>query len=613
MNKFINTLSGLSFCFQVPLLLVLATLVIIISILPNISAKLCDPTDFFYQYSPCDETGQRWRYAVPKSHKLQCDNVPPPIKGLNCSFSCPPGNFLDMEMQKCKTCPPGRYSLGDGVRYEQLEKMPAGFSVENFPDESDQPIQSSNDEEGSDQYETSATRPPEFCSNQVGWIVQNGELRYTPTPCISKLSISLNLVRNGYVEFFYKMPKNSRSLVAILQVRNAHCQSYGDQRNIPVGEEGFRIRRLHIRAGQNLVTWTVAANNRELTTLADIIYVPKIDVFGLAFTPSCSNCPAGTYSQGGAHKCESCQSNTFSHKGASKCERCGALEYSAPKSSRCLRRPTCQNFDFYPVRPKSCQNGSRSITYEKIQPAVCVEGSFGASPTSKSESCGVCNAGMFRNRNGVCEHCQQQDEYSEDGITCKKCASNMVPEHGLFFTNWDVLPSEITTSCEFITSDEGGQSCNVAPSWLAMGTQVQSAQTRSTGVALELNIKLALGLFNPLRMGGSTAKATLDNPLGYISLDIQMDCADPSCQLYFVQEHANSSTTRNHFNMIAALNGTQTRRVLTFMRSGSALAKDVLTDKVTIYSLNITNVGDQSPNTQLIVLPNVWFVHLENL
>lgn len=41
----------------------------------------------------------------------------------------------------------------------------------------------------------------------------------------------------------------------------------------------YRIRKLHLRAGQNLVTWTVT-NNRELTTLADIIYVPKIEIFG---------------------------------------------------------------------------------------------------------------------------------------------------------------------------------------------------------------------------------------------------------------------------------------------------------------------------------------------
>lgn len=41
----------------------------------------------------------------------------------------------------------------------------------------------------------------------------------------------------------------------------------------------LRIRRLHVRSGQNLVTWTVS-NNRDKTTFADIINVPKIDISG---------------------------------------------------------------------------------------------------------------------------------------------------------------------------------------------------------------------------------------------------------------------------------------------------------------------------------------------
>lgn len=56
----------------------------------------------------------------------------------------------------------------------------------------------------------------------------------------------------------------------------------GDE-DVAVGDEGFRLRRIHIKAGQNLLTWTVAPNNREFTTLADIIHIPKIDIFGWFF------------------------------------------------------------------------------------------------------------------------------------------------------------------------------------------------------------------------------------------------------------------------------------------------------------------------------------------
>lgn len=113
--------------------------------------------------------------------------------------------------------------------------------------------------------------------------------------------------------------------------------------SVPQDSE-LKIRQLHIRSGQNLVTWTVA-NNHDKTTLADIISVPKIDIsgknanhihmltffkkyLGLAFTPVCTPCPAGTYSLKGSQRCELCASNTFSQKGSPTCERCLQSEYS---------------------------------------------------------------------------------------------------------------------------------------------------------------------------------------------------------------------------------------------------------------------------------------------
>lgn len=75
-------------------------------------------------------------------------------------------------------------------------------------------------------HHTSVSVKPELFFRN-GWVIQSGEIRYVPTPCISKLSISLHLVRSGFIEIYYKMPKNSRGLLAELTVRNEQCQSYG--------------------------------------------------------------------------------------------------------------------------------------------------------------------------------------------------------------------------------------------------------------------------------------------------------------------------------------------------------------------------------------------------
>lgn len=50
----------------------------------DLTEKICRPDELRYRYTECDENGQRWRYATPRSHQIKCRNIPPPISGLNC-------------------------------------------------------------------------------------------------------------------------------------------------------------------------------------------------------------------------------------------------------------------------------------------------------------------------------------------------------------------------------------------------------------------------------------------------------------------------------------------------------------------------------------------------
>jgi hypothetical protein len=115
-------------------ILIIGLLLYVIEI---VTAKNCDPSEIIYEYTPCDQNGERWRIALPKSHLIQCENLPPPKSGVNCSFSCTSGHFLNFETQECQECPQGTYSLGSGQRYEDLKKWPNGFTVENYEDASE--------------------------------------------------------------------------------------------------------------------------------------------------------------------------------------------------------------------------------------------------------------------------------------------------------------------------------------------------------------------------------------------------------------------------------------------------------------------------------------------
>lgn len=128
-----------------------------------------------------------------------------------------------------------------------------------------------------------------------------------------------------------------------------------------------------------------------------------------------------------------------------------------------------------------------------------------------------------------------------------------------------------------------------------------------------------------------SAKPTLQNPFAEVSIDFTISCADQTCQLYFVQVHLAkckkfyyeevgnkcmicnyyiqeriNSSLLNRYRVLASFNGTQprsrysypilenrpTRFLFAFMRSGVDTENDVISDQVTLYSLNITHVGD---------------------
>ncbi|CAD5226641.1 unnamed protein product [Bursaphelenchus xylophilus] len=557
------------------------------------SAKHCDKSEFVYEYTKCDNNGQRWRVALPKFHSLQCDNIPSLQDGVNCSFSCPAGYYLNMENQQCMGCPAGSYSLGDGVRYDGFSGLPEGFSIENFVDDSAQLF-------GTSQSYT--------CPKSSGWVVEDGELRYNPTSCVSRLSISVHLVKDGYVEIFYQLPKNRHSLVSDLVIRNEQCESYGApevfKKRRPVDEDistgnDWHLKRFNVRRGQNLIVWTIVSN-KELTTLADVVRVPRIDIIGLPFTPVCTQCPAGSYSNPKSSQCFGCQAGFFSIKGSPSCTACGVNEYSGPKSGKCLTRPTCQTLDFYPVYGK-CDDGKLKVHQAKGEPNVCINANQ-QTPSLSSEPCFKCHAGTKR-QEGVCVACAK-GEFS-DGESCNKCPNSTIPEYGLYYTNWERMPEAMGSGCEYVMAEDLGD-CPVKNGWIPYGNRIESSMTRARGVALELSLNVTYGFFDPLR--SSDVKLSASDPVARLDFEFELQCRDASCQLYVVLVDLSETEKRDGFKFLEAFSGSQKRQVksysiikkspvklvFAFMRSGASRGDDALGDKAVMYALNLTNVADQT-------------------
>ncbi|KAK0400152.1 hypothetical protein QR680_003378 [Steinernema hermaphroditum] len=563
--------------------------------LPSLSgATQCQKSDFVYEYLNCDNEGKRWRVAVPRSHQLKCDNVPPPVVGINCTFACPAGHFLDVESQECRQCQAGTYSLGGGIRYDEFENgFPSGFSVENYNDDTEAILHGDTFQE--------------TCSPSAGWVIQNSELRYMPTACVSKLSIQVHLVTAGYIEIVYRMPRESRGLLLNINVKNEQCQTYRSHLEDAIANahssdrqsKEWQIKRVNLRTGQNVVSLTVS-NNRELTTLADVIYVAKIDIVGIAFTKRCTKCPAGTYSENSATVCTPCMPGYFSQKGSSQCSRCKDNSFSGPKASRCRPKPPCEKIDFY-KKFDTCTNNEMNVRYVPFQPSVCnddVPSSY-VRPSTRREKCSPCSVGMYRDGSGKCRFCSE-GEYSDDGLACKKCPEKSIPNSGYFYNRWEALPANMETGCEFVSQEEVNN-CRMDDAWVPQGDYIQSSNTRSNDVVLELVINVSTGFKNYLQPEG--VANSVDNPVAFIEFEFETQCADLSCTLYFVAD-PNPKSKRGIFQVINIFNGTQPRQkvrhpvigkkparfIFAFIRSGTSLGESVASDVAKIYTLNITNI-----------------------
>ncbi|CAP32475.1 Protein CBG13728 [Caenorhabditis briggsae] len=577
-------------------------LIFFITIIPKstFQQQICTDQDYEFTYTNCDEHGERWRVAVPRDG-VQCANLPTPKRGLNCSFSCEPGHYLDLDSQHCRPCNPGYFSLGGGIRYEEFVTLPSGFSVDNMDSTQDT------------QYSSQQSRMVE-CPKEAGWVVKDGELIYIPTPCVSRLSFSANLVRPGSVEFTYRMPRNNRALSMQVDIRNEQCQSYNDiarsmfqkyakkEKDEEERNGDWRKRRIELKSGPNVISWIIQ-NNLGYQASNQPIHIDRIDVLGLAFTRQCTACPPGTSSIGASAECIPCNPGYFSSKGSAQCGRCPESQYSGFKSEKCIDRPPCRVSDYYPVR-EPCTNGSSRAVYKKVLPSICRDDLDSATklpPPTPWKPCPKCNPGMEKNKLGVCEFCKK--DYFSDGNSCARCPVDTVPNYGLQYQNWEVMPPKLTTRCEYISEDVS-TTCNIGDAWLPSGDSLISAPSLELGIAFELILSIDEGFWNPLAPKPSK---TMKVPVAQITVVFETSCADESCALYFIEDmSAGTKGARESFyHFLAAFNGTNSKRVwshtvtkntparfmLAFLRSGVSSGEDRITDEARVYAINVTNVG----------------------
>uniref|UniRef100_A0AAX7VU70 MRH domain-containing protein n=1 Tax=Astatotilapia calliptera TaxID=8154 RepID=A0AAX7VU70_ASTCA len=474
-------------------------------------------SEYYYQYTECDSTGARWRVAIPRSPG-SCSDLPPPTRGTDCSFSCPAGKFLEMSTQQCTPCAAGSYSLGSGLRFDQWDAIPAGFtSLASFLD-------------------TGPNGEDIQACKSSSWTPQGVYLESNRDECTVSLVYAVHLEKQGSVSFTYQYPDNN--IFFEFYVQNEQCQEMAqtdDQKWIKVTNNGeWDTHTVSLKSGTNILYWRTTGILVGGKMVKPVL-LKNIQIEGVAYTSECFPCRPGWFSPTpGSSSCQPCPSNTYSVKGASSCTPCPEHHYSHEGWPECKERPPCSEKDYFQIHTACDSEGKTQVLYRWVEPKICVENITGAvelPATGQREPCPPCNPGYYNSNDSTCLPCPP-GTHSDGTYTCAQCPAGTEPVLGYEYKWWNVLPSNMKTSCFNV----GNSKCDDKNGWEVAGDHIRSGAGSSDNDYLILSLHVP-GFKVPASLSGMTG-----SEFGRITFVFETICS-ADCELYFMMDVNRKSTT----------------------------------------------------------------------
>uniref|UniRef100_A0A671VMP3 Endosome-lysosome associated apoptosis and autophagy regulator family member 2a n=1 Tax=Sparus aurata TaxID=8175 RepID=A0A671VMP3_SPAAU len=506
--------------------------------------------DYYYEYTECDSTGSRWRVAIPQSPGA-CTGLPEPVRGTECTFSCDAGEFLEMSAQECTQCAAGSYSLGSGVRFDQWDSMPAGFSslatsLENSP-------------RGDD---------------SSSWVPQGNYLESNRDECTVSLIYAVHLKKQGSVSFEYQYP--DKNLLFEFFIQNDQCQEMdqsADAKWLKLTNHGeWATHTVNLKSGTNILYWRTGGVLMG-TKVVKPVLLKNVQIEGVAYTSECFPCKPGTFSHSpGSSTCDPCPHDTYSGHGASSCT-------PSEGSATCKDKPPCSKKDYFQIHTACDHEGKTQVMYKWMEPKICLEGVADAEPLPPSgerEPCPPCNPGFYNNDTATCSPCPP-GTYS-DGM--KRTEGFVYPDSSL----------PVTFVCLI-----GYLYLSRPLGWEVAGDHIQSGAGSSDNDYLILNIHIP-GFKLPTSVSSHSA-----TEFGRITFEFETVCA-ADCELYFMMDVNRKSTT-----VVESWEGAKTRQSYTHIMTKNASVSytwafqrtnqpsDVrrrVNDVARLYSITVSNAVD---------------------
>ncbi|XP_009085121.3 endosome/lysosome-associated apoptosis and autophagy regulator family member 2 [Serinus canaria] len=538
----------------------------------------CEETDYHFEYTECDSSGSRWRVAVPNP-SVECSGLPDPVRGKECTFSCASGEYLEMKNQVCSKCAEGTYSLGSGIKFDEWDELPAGFSnVATFMDTA---LGSSEGKADS-------------CNNS-SWTPRGNYIESNRDDCTVSLIYAVHLKKSGSVFFEYQYIDNNIFFEFFIQ--NDQCKEMESTADkwVKLTDNGeWGSHSVTLKSGSNILYWRTTGILMGSKVVKPVL-VKNITIEGVAYTSECFACKPGTFSdKPGASGCQVCPRDTYSEKGAKECTRCKEEMYYAEEgSSACVERPPCTSKDFFQIHTPCDKEGKTQIMYKWIEPKICREDlpdALALPPSGERQDCPPCNPGFYNNASSSCTPCPP-GTFSDGTQECKACPAGTEPALGFEYKWWNILPGNMKTSCFNV----GNSKCDGMNGWEVAGDHIQSGAGGSDNDYLILSLHIP-GFRPPTSVTGATG-----SELGRITFIFETICS-ADCVLYFMAD-----VNRKNTNVVESWEKSKERQSYTHIISKNASftftwafqrinegqdSRQFINDMAKIYSITVTNAVD---------------------
>nr|XP_005901067.1 PREDICTED: UPF0577 protein KIAA1324-like homolog isoform X3 [Bos mutus] len=440
-----------------------------------------------------------------------------------------------MKNQVCSKCGEGTYSLGSGIKFDEWDELPAGFSnVATFMDTVVGPSDSR----------------PEGCNNS-SWVPRGNYIESNRDDCTVSLIYAVHLKKSGYVFFEYQYVDNNIFFEFFIQ--NDQCQEMDTTADkwVKLTDNGeWGSHSVMLKSGTNILYWRTTGILMGSKAVKPVL-VKNITIEGVAYTSECFPCKPGTFSdKPGSFICQVCPRNTYSEKGAKECIRCDEdSQFSEEGSSECMERPPCTSKDYFQIHTPCDEEGKTQIMYKWIEPKICREDLTDAirlPPSGEKKDCPPCNPGFYNNGSSSCHPCPP-GTFSDGTKECRSCPAGTEPALGFEYKWWNVLPGNMKTSCFNV----GNSKCDGMNGWEVAGDHIQSGAGGSDNDYLILNLHIP-GFKPPTSMTGA-----MGSELGRITFVFETLCS-ADCVLYFMVDINRKST-----NVVESWGGTKEKQAYT--------------------------------------------------